>query len=74
MNSLKSRLLTARLRLQPVETRVITPDGRELHERRDIDGNMIVVAQSTARHSGFVGDTQPDMQMALVEPGLYFGA
>lgn len=74
MNTLKSRLLTAKQRLQPVETRVITPDGRELREHRDVDGNVIAVVDPTARHSGFVGDTRPDMQMGLVEPGLYVGA
>lgn len=73
MSSLKTRLAAAKQRLRPTETRVLTPAGNELIERRDESGQSNSTVVGTNRH-GFVVDTKPDMQLAEVESGLFLGA
>ena len=72
MSSLKTRLAAAKQRLRPTETRVLTPTGNELIERRDESGQSNTTVVGTNRH-GFVVDTRPDMQLAEVESDLFLG-
>uniref|UniRef100_A0A914VRB8 Uncharacterized protein n=1 Tax=Plectus sambesii TaxID=2011161 RepID=A0A914VRB8_9BILA len=72
LSSLLAQIQKAKSSLQNVETKVITPDGRELIEQRDNDG-FTKATQVAVRPWGFVGDFRPDLQMAEVAPGLYLG-
>ena len=70
--SLKERILQSKQRLRNVETTVITPDGRELLEKRDAAG-VISTTQVSVRPWGFVGDLKPDLQLAEIAPQVFLG-
>ncbi|OQR74070.1 dual specificity protein phosphatase 19-like [Tropilaelaps mercedesae] len=65
-------------KLRKVETRVQTAGGELFVERRDEEGGFSGLSNPTPRGpqrcAGFVYDFKPDLQMALVAPGLYVGS
>jgi hypothetical protein len=50
--------------------RILTPDGRELIEKRDTESGALSTTQVGCRRWGFVGDLKPDLQVAEIVPGL----
>ncbi|CAJ0596804.1 unnamed protein product [Cylicocyclus nassatus] len=88
--SLLDQLKCTRDKLKPTTTRVLHEDGQESIEERNSNGEFVseegdhkeISAVSNrrkkkverARRLGFVVDLQPDLQLALICPGVYLGS
>ncbi|XP_049778016.1 dual specificity protein phosphatase 19 [Schistocerca cancellata] len=71
--SFLSSLIQKKQHLQPCQTTVTSPDGR-VHKEIIKDGKFVHLPQTDSLAPGYVVDTNPDLKVALVLPGLCCGS
>ena len=73
MEDLKKEVMEfSKSKLKKTETRITTPGGQTLIEKKDDRGRMVTTNVNQTRW-GFVGDLRRDLQVGEIRPGLILG-
>ncbi|KDR22355.1 dual specificity protein phosphatase 19 [Zootermopsis nevadensis] len=72
--SFLEKIIARKSLLHSCETTVTTISGHSYKEKILEDGTMVMTQPQFGASPGYVVDTKPDFQMALVLPGLYMGS
>lgn len=74
MTSFLEKIRAHKSCLHSCETTVTTLSGHTYKEKTLADGTTVMSQPQAGASPGYVVDTEPDLQMALVLPGLYMGS